>query len=40
MLRVHGRVLVVADEEQRDGDAAHHPLDTGMVTGPAGQAGD
>jgi len=39
VLHVHGRVLVVVGEEQRDGNPAHHPLDTGIVTGPAGRAG-
>jgi zinc/manganese transport system ATP-binding protein len=39
VLRVHGRVLVVAGDEHRDGDPAHHPLDTGIVTGPAGRGG-
>jgi zinc/manganese transport system ATP-binding protein len=38
VLRVHGRVLVVAGDEHRDGDPAHHPLDTGIVAGPAGRA--
>jgi zinc/manganese transport system ATP-binding protein len=39
VLRVHGRVLVVAGDEHRDGDPAHHPLDTGIVAGPVGRAG-
>jgi zinc/manganese transport system ATP-binding protein len=39
VLRVHGRVLVVSGEEHKDGDPAHHPLDTGIVTSPAGRAG-
>ncbi len=39
VLRVHGRVLVVSGEEQRDGEPAHHPLDTGIVAGPARRAG-
>jgi zinc/manganese transport system ATP-binding protein len=39
VLRVHGRILVVAGEGHRDGDPAHHPLDTGIVAGPAGRAG-
>jgi zinc/manganese transport system ATP-binding protein len=39
VLHVHGRVLVLSGEENRDGDPVHHPLDTGMVTGQAGRAG-
>jgi zinc/manganese transport system ATP-binding protein len=33
VIRVHGRVLVIAGEEQQE---AHHPLETGIVTGPVG----
>ena len=36
VLRVHGRVLVVSGDERHP---AHHPLETGIVTGPAGRAG-
>ena len=36
VLRVHGRVLVVSGDERHP---AHHPLDTGIVTAPAGRAG-
>jgi zinc/manganese transport system ATP-binding protein len=39
VLRVHGRVLVVSGEQHRDGDPVHHPLETGIVTSPAGRAG-
>jgi zinc/manganese transport system ATP-binding protein len=39
VLRVHGRVLVLSGGEHRDGDPAHHPLDTGIVTGPAARTG-
>jgi zinc/manganese transport system ATP-binding protein len=38
VLHVHGRVLVVSGEEDRDGDPVHHPLETGIVTEPAGQS--
>jgi zinc/manganese transport system ATP-binding protein len=33
VIRVHGRVLVIAGDEQFP---AHHPLETGIVTGPVG----
>jgi zinc/manganese transport system ATP-binding protein len=33
VIRVHGRVLVVAGDEQQQ---AHHPLETGIVTGMGG----
>jgi zinc/manganese transport system ATP-binding protein len=39
VLHVHGRVLVVSGDEHRDNDPAHHPFDTGIVTGPVGRAG-
>jgi zinc/manganese transport system ATP-binding protein len=39
VLRVHGRVLVVAGDEDRDGDPIHHRLDTGIITSPARRAG-
>ncbi|HEY1703325.1 MAG TPA: metal ABC transporter ATP-binding protein [Trebonia sp.] len=39
VLRVHGRVIVVSGEEHKDGDPVHHPLETGIVTLPTGQAG-
>ena len=35
VLHVHGRVLVIAGDEQQEAQA-HHPAETGIVVGPAG----